>query len=346
MFLKMMKIFLFTFFLFSTWQANAELISCKYGSKNAYNYKYNEKKIWDKANALKQEINRTSELNRRRLLEGVGFPGDPTSIDSVQNLPQEIVEQLEGQLVLYEIYENEKDREQNDQCKFDGETLGSKIRKTIKENCYFEAIEKTCSRVKETILEATCGNKKVNPRPPKSCEHGLAGSETQEEWSQVKGPLTPESIKYWTKRRDDLLAKVKVFRDGTSEEDAWNPEKNFFSGYESCAAKIKNLIDHKKCFNTYGIIFDKDLKQLARNKCTSEAIDAYVNQFIAIMDMEIGPVRLFQRIRNEYAMARLCTIRIVNFAMKLDEGLKEATERLNTAIDPSTSRETTSNGGR
>ena len=203
-------------------------------------------------------------------------------------------------------------------------------------------ILKICESASKVALEITCGKNDVNPpvSPDKgSCKHGLAGTDTIEEWKQAKSSPTPESIKYWTKKRDELFVQAGILRDGGGP-----PHFRQF-GYKHCSLEIRQVIENKNCFNVYNIVFDEKLKQLAQKKCEPGVIKLYVEEFAEIVDKGTGPMRMFQVIKNEYAMARLCTIRIVNFARTLDDGLKEATEKLNTA-NHSTPRETVSMDGR
>ncbi len=321
-----------------------------------YEYQYNEGKLREKANQLIEEIKRTQEKNTEMVLTKTGFNdavreharevnfhnSDVETLFEIRDIYtnphlrdkiQEILDRMHsnGTNNVYTTFEAEKNR--NDQCKIGGETLVSKIGKAIKEKCHFEITGKVCEGVKEKALGAACGKEDVNFG--KHCANGLAGTEIQKRFTETKGSLTPESIKYWTEYRDRLFAKAVVLKDGVDR-----PSKD---GYEECLDGIK-YASQKRCFEVYDIVFD-GLKQLEKDECTPKAIDEYVKTFKKIVNKQNGPMKVFSEIKNNYALARLCTIKIVRFAEKLDKGLKEATEKLNAA-DHSTSRETASNGGR
>lgn len=350
--------FIFMIFLFGTWKVHGgqKLISCRYASdasddSNTLIYTFDETKLDKKIEELKLLALRKKLENERKIVKVVGKEvfegtihenhydnGNDYSVSGDQiNLPDVSIVQIvrksvaEGKIksgdVAFEAYQEEDTRSK---CLSDEESISERLFVAMKKKCNFEQIKEDCYKVYQDAIEIACGKSEDNPSG--GCQAGAMKEFSKLENGELKKEnLTSKDIERWTKVRYELFQQALNLKQGENVPQAI-PRRH--AGYRYCARGIQHA-HGSHCFDLYDSVFNQSLKKLVEAKCNPEAIDQYVAVFKKMMKSPKGPLQLFQNIRNHHIQARLCTLKIVEVADKLDRELKEATQRLSQRSDGS-----------
>lgn len=351
--LKAMKIFFLLFFLLQPGKVHAsgKLISCKYmdkrnSGKNKIIYKFDETEFDKRVSELltKTLIEKTNNLDKIRKLFGYGiFKGtgfdnsgfgggsEQVGLRPIQDVVQEGMVGVSVNPEISVIYDKEFKRGSDSVDSFcDSETVAVRVNNFINDRCQFEALGGKCKNVFNSSLEEACGYERHKDNIKEGSDRCQAGVvKLEKDWDSKKNNPTPGDIEKYENIKNKLLSQALKFKGHSS---------GINGGYKLCAKGIRDAMK-KGCFEAYDHFFNETIKKMVIEKCSIKAISDYVSTFKGHVQQARGPLKTFERLRNYHIKARLCTLKIVKVAEKLDRELKEAAQKIRQKPDQSFSRE-------
>ena len=327
MFLKFTFLFIFLFWIQG--QANPhvrDIVQCAYGSSEAYKYEFDsgevEKRVVALREAVQNSLSHKTELFYR-LQENLLRRGGELPVAQSERV---------------ELKRNIDGRTDNSNCPFKGENSNvGELFRALKRNCSFQKPWKKCKKTRDIALIVTCGEKGGS----NGCNNGLYQKAKDHTTQLNDANITPDKISLAMQKRNDIAQKLVELKDGKAPYDG-----SGHYGYKQCAEDIKeNILTQKDgamlCLETYDTFFNNRRKELATENCTNQAIETYLVQLkeqVETMNKEhLGPQQLYEQIKNNHVMARLCTLKLLDAFKKLDSALDSALKKQTTSVSSSPS---------
>ncbi len=318
MFLKTVFLFIFLFGV----QGHTETTSrfeCSYNSPQTFaTYTFNLQlpNISEKAEIITNKLFREMAMTWDNINHYKTLNHD----DSLTNYgdPAIILSRLEKIKALDEINRN---RTMDTRCVY--QTDNKRLSELLKTNCSLDdKVIKICEKVKKKALKIVCGKRS----PQNHCEGGQYGLATAliNQLTTINRPPTLKEIRHFTETRNNIARTIVRLQRGLIQPAT----RTFDYGYKHCMKRMRGFLDQRDekgrhpCFDIYDIYFEKQMGEMMKY-CEPEAVVEYVEfdfqpKIAHLQRRQDTFIKGYTKVKNDYAMARVCTLKLMKALNGMD----------------------------
>ncbi len=317
MFLKIVFLFIVHAFFFGVQgQAgpHSQLMKCSHDSPEAYEYRFSSKNLHIKIKELKSKIKR--QINERIRMMDIH---NDLITDPMTNIDEAATYEKEQE----RLWHNHTRQQENEHCPLT-RTEANSLHEIILKECRSKEIEDLkikCKAIKHIILEKTCGVKNTQTGDDPNYIGCSSGQHIKAE--KLVKQLTPKienntvtlkEMRRFTITRNEMAKDITIFKDGFSNAHVDR------DGYKHCLEGMKTFVSRRTgnhpCFDAYNRFFDSQMDNIVTNCFT---IDPYMKEVRnKIEEIQQGIAEVYTNIKNDYTMARLCTMKLTQALKNMD----------------------------